>query len=105
MAKLSLVLALLAASWLTAQCSPFHRDVLTYFKTGVEDARASAGSLSSFTCETCKVLFAAVRWFFDKGFVQDDIVKLITDICIDLDIEDRTVCTGIVPLFKVSRVA
>ena len=76
-----------------------HPDVVAFFKT----ASSSTEPLSSFTCDTCKVLFSLVRELFEKGLLWDDIVKLAIDVCEDMKIEDHAVCQGIVPLFRVRQ--
>ena len=86
---------------LPADASSLHRDVVTMFKS-TDDTVSTSRTLSSFTCETCKVIFKLVRDLFDKGFVRDEIIKLTIDLCKTLEIEDDTVCEGIIPLFKVS---
>lgn len=70
----------------------------TFFK---KDSLASFSPSSGFTCDTCKGFFNVVRDLFDKGFLWDDIAKLSVDVCELLQIEDDTVCEGIIHLFTV----
>lgn len=92
--------ALLAV--LLAESAPPHAmrpdSLTTFFKKG---SPASVSPSSAFTCDTCKGFFNVVRELFDRGVVWDDIAKLSVDVCDLLQIEDHTVCQGIVNLFKV----
>ena len=97
--------------------SKSHREAVTFFKARLKNtlsapspssstsssSSSSSSSLSSgFTCETCKAFFAVVRYLYDRGFVRDDIAKICLDVCTSLQIEDSTVCSGVISLFKVS---
>lgn len=54
------------------------------------------------TCEACKLIVDTLDVLFMENKTQDDIVDVITTICIDLKIEDRNVCTLVVKEFQVS---
>ena len=82
------------------ECYPLRPNALTYFKTDV-----AASTSTSLTCETCIEFFNIVRYLFDSpGFVWDEIAKLVAEACEGFKIEDQTVCTGFVHLYKVSGV-
>lgn len=57
---------------------------------------------SGVTCEACKLIVDTLDVLFMENKTQDDIVDVITTICIDLKIEDRNVCTLVVKEFQVS---
>ena len=85
---------------LLVESHPLRPNALTYFKTDV-----AASASTSFTCETCIEFFNVVRHLFDSpGFVWDEIAKLVADACEAFGIEDHTVCTGFVHLYKVSSI-
>ena len=77
------------------------RDAVSFFKTHLRDSASSPSLSSGFTCDTCKAFFGIVRYLFDLGMVRDEIAKLSVEICTDFKIEDATVCSGVVSLFKV----
>lgn len=98
MGKVCLSVVLLAI--LFAEGAPprtLRPDSLTSFKK----ASPVLSSSSGFTCDTCKGFFDVVRYLFDKGLVWDEIAKLSADVCDLFEIEDHTVCHGVVYLFKV----
>lgn len=57
---------------------------------------------SGLTCDACKIIVDTLDKLFVENKTEDEIVDVITDICIDLQIEDRNVCTLVVKEFKVS---
>ena len=82
------------------------REAVSFFKTNLKHTFSlspPSAPASAFTCDTCKAFFEFVRYLFDRGFVMDEIAKLSIDFCEDLQIEDHAVCSGIIPLFKVSE--
>ena len=56
---------------------------------------------SGLTCEACKILVDTLDTMFMENKTSDDIVDVITELCVDLQIEDRNVCTLGVREFKV----
>ena len=54
------------------------------------------------TCEACKVVVDTLDTMFMENRTWDDIVAVITEVCIELKIEDRNVCTLVVREFKVA---
>lgn len=59
---------------------------------------------SGLTCEACKLIVDTLDVLFMENKTQDDIVDVITTICIDLNIQDRNVCTLVVKEFQVVTV-
>ena len=59
---------------------------------------------SGLTCEACKLIVDTLDVLFMENKTQDDIVDVITTICIDLKIQDRNVCTLVVKEFQVVTV-
>ena len=57
---------------------------------------------SDLTCDACKIIVDTLDKLFLENKTEDEIVDVITDICIDLKIEDRNVCTLVVKEFRVS---
>ena len=60
------------------------------------------GQKSSLTCDACKGVVAVIQILLDGGAVREDIEKFAVYFCERLNIEDRNVCSSIVPLFSVS---
>lgn len=52
-------------------------------------------------CESCKVIVAALQQLMLQNATENEIVNIITRICIDLKIQDQNVCTLAVLEFKV----
>ena len=63
--------------------------------------RDPAAPSSVVTCDACKIIVGALDYLFMENKTQDEIVEVITDICIGLHIEDRNVCTLVVKEFQV----
>ena len=63
----------------------------------------AAGPRSAFTCDACKGIMTVVQALLDNGAVREDIEKFAVYFCESLHIEDRNVCSTIVPLFSVRR--
>lgn len=74
--------------------------VLSFLKSSSPAVAAKAQASSGLVCETCKGIFNVIRHLFDEGYMWDDIAKAIVDLCELFEIEDHTVCHGIVWLFK-----
>ena len=67
---------------------------------GDEDG-AKLGQKSALTCDTCKVVVALLQALLDSGGVREDVEKVAVYFCETFHIEDRNVCSTIVPLFSV----
>lgn len=52
-------------------------------------------------CETCKIVVVILQQLLLQNSTEDEIVDIITKVCIDFKIEDKNVCTQIVLEFKV----
>ena len=52
-------------------------------------------------CESCKIIVGILQELMLQNASENEIVDVITRICIDLKIEDNNVCTLVVPEFKV----
>ncbi len=61
-----------------------------------------SGVKASIDCDVCKVVVSVAQDMFESNKTEDEVAKLITTICIDLHIEDRNVCSLVIPEFKVS---
>ena len=55
----------------------------------------------SVPCEICKLMVGIIQDAFLVNATEEAIVAELTNVCIDLQIEDQRVCTSIIPLFKV----
>ena len=69
-----------------------HRDASIFSGHSITD--------SSWLCRICKLVAALVEEYVGLKKTDDEIASLVTKICIDLKIEDKRVCTGIVQEFK-----
>ena len=78
-----------------ATCAP------TLQRTGYSSQLLLYGRPADLECEACKIIVAALQDLLEKNSSEEEIVKVITTICIDLKIEDENVCTLVVPEFKV----
>ncbi|XP_062511163.1 sphingomyelin phosphodiesterase-like [Corticium candelabrum] len=56
--------------------------------------------LSDIECDVCKLIVPLIQSWFDKNSTEDEVAQLITDFCIDFQLEDRNVCIGIVKEFR-----
>ena len=52
------------------------------------------------SCTVCKVAAGLLHAYLELGSTEEEIVKGLTKLCINLKIEDVRVCTGIIPEFK-----
>ena len=52
------------------------------------------------SCTVCKVAAGLLHAYLELGTTEEEIVKGLTKLCINLKIEDVRVCTGIIPEFK-----
>ena len=64
-------------------------------------AKTLVGTGLELECDICKAIFDLIRRLFDEGAVWDDIAKAVVDLCDLFQVEDHTVCQGIVSVFKV----
>ncbi|KAI6652711.1 Sphingomyelin phosphodiesterase-like [Oopsacas minuta] len=55
---------------------------------------------SKLTCELCKAIFAEVQKLAEQGKTEDELAKIITDICIIFQLQDDNVCHLVVPEFR-----
>lgn len=64
---------------------------------------ASGGEslMGGLTCDVCKVLVALVQELWDLNKTKDEVASVVEFFCEELKIEDRNVCSAIVPEFKV----
>ena len=69
---------------------------------GDEAVAKQIGQKSALTCDTCKVVVAVVQALLDVGGLREDIEKVAVYFCETFHIEDRNVCSSIIPLFSVS---
>ena len=54
-------------------------------------------------CEVCKIMVDALQHLLLSNSTEDEVVDVITKLCIDLQIQDQNVCTLVVREFKVER--
>ena len=52
------------------------------------------------SCTVCKIGIGLIQSYLNLESTETDIVNVLTKVCIDLKIEDVTVCTGITEEFK-----
>ena len=67
---------------------------------GDEAVAKQIGQKSALTCDTCKVVVAVVQALLDVGGLREDIEKVAVYFCETFHIEDRNVCSSIIPLFS-----
>ena len=67
----------------------------------LKHAQWNSSPSSDLTCDACKIIVDELDELFRENKTEDEIVDVITDICINLKIEDRNVCTLVVKEFKV----
>ena len=96
-----------AGRWSQPNTATFFKDRLKNslsLTPSIPSSSSSPSSLASgFTCDACKAFFEVVRELYDHGFMRDEIAKISVDVCTTLKIEDHTVCSGVISLFKVSK--
>lgn len=68
-------------------------------KTRTGDTTSSPSS--DLMCDACKIIVGLLDTLYQENKTEDEIVAVSTEICIDLHIEDRNVCTLVVKEFKV----
>ena len=61
------------------------------------------GGVSGLTCDACKVIVDTLDTLYMENRTRDDIVAAITELCIELQIEDRNVCTLAIKEFEVMQ--
>ena len=52
-------------------------------------------------CESCKILMGVLQGLMLQNASEDEIVNVVTKVCIELKIEDENVCNLVVLEFKV----
>ena len=60
-----------------------------------------SGLLTSAGCDVCRVIIATVQTLFSERKTEEEITTVMTNLCISLRLEDRRVCSAIVPEFQV----
>lgn len=65
-----------------------------------EEGDTKLGQKSTLTCDTCKVVASVMQVLLDSGGVREDIEKVVIYFCETFHIEDRNVCSTIIPLFS-----
>ena len=74
---------------------------LGYLKQALTSIERKLGNIGKeVSCSLCKMLTGVLHYFIDNEFTEEEVVKGITKICIDLKIEDQRVCYGVVREFK-----
>jgi len=53
-------------------------------------------------CDACTLVVDAVQSLVRENKSEEEIVKMLTFLCEKLKIQDKLVCSGIVPEFRVS---
>ena len=101
-ATLLLFLVSLATPGSTAPLAPGEQGRSSAKKIGKEENLSTPG-YSGLTCDVCKIIVDVIDQSFIENKTQDEIVELATAICIDLQIEDRNVCTLVVKEFQVAQ--
>lgn len=71
-------------------------------KEGQKLLKRKFAGASGFTCDACKVVVNLLQELFAQNASEDEVAKIVISVCIDLKIEDKNVCTLIVPTFRVS---
>ena len=92
-----------------ASPAPFAKDLvvtkklidLTAQRLGQIRQQSVSASGSGLECDACRIIVDAIDTLFSENKTTEDIVAVITDICIELQIEDRNVCTLVVKEFQV----
>lgn len=95
MARHSFLFVLLLAVVNTAISVP---TILGHYTHLLSEVKLNPADLE---CESCKVIVGILQQLLLQNATESEIVDIITKICIDLKIEDRNVCTLVVPEFKV----
>lgn len=64
---------------------------------------SSASSVAvSFSCELCKVVSSALEVYLEQEGNEEEVEKVLGEICTLLRIEDKYVCDSMVAVFKAS---
>ena len=61
------------------------------------------GEGSVLTCDLCKTIADILQDMFAQNKTEDEVADVATKICIDFHIQDRNVCTLVIPEFKVQQ--
>ncbi len=56
---------------------------------------------SPIECDICEGVVAVAQDLFESNKTEDEVAEFITNVCIVLKIEDRNVCSLVIPEFKV----
>lgn len=66
--------------------------------TSIEKKLGNVGK--GLTCSLCKILTGLLQSYLELGTTEESVVNALTTVCIDLKIEDVTVCHGVIREFK-----
>ena len=66
--------------------------------------RLQSGQQSRLTCDVCKIVTGILDVLFLQNATDKDIVDVVTNLCIDFDIEDRNVCMLVIKEFQVRQI-
>ena len=104
--SISLEFLLLAAvgllCWVTAaEAAPITMPRQGLLKTGQKLQETS----TSFQCEFCKVVSSVLELYLEEDDSEEEIEKILSELCILLKIEDANVCNSAVMEFKVCVLA
>lgn len=75
--------------------------ISSFTSAAVTPILASDTPASSILCDLCKLVVPEIKSIFESNASEDEVAKLLTDVCIDFKIEDRNVCSSIVPEFRI----
>jgi len=101
---LALASALVAWSHLQLQLVPTAHAAPIYPRDGLGEVPLNSretAAASSFSCELCKVVSGALELFLEEESSEEEIEKVIAEVCILLKIEDARVCKAAIVEFKV----
>ena len=64
-------------------------------------SKGNSINASETECVLCKVVVGFIQSLVQQNMSKDEIAEELGKLCVDFDIEDKRVCTGIVEEFKV----
>ena len=97
----SVVLGAVNGSPLHGQDLPATRRLVELTARRLGELRGVPLDASGLTCDACKVIVDTLNTLYAENRTWDDIVAVITEVCIELQIEDRNVCTLAIKEFEV----
>jgi len=103
-ARAALFAALMVLSGFRTEGAPAAKSLETLVE-GLEHLRlkVQGGILSGLTCDVCKAVVDIIDELYSQSKTEDEIVSVLTTFCIDFKIEDRNVCSLVIPEFKVLK--